>query len=1363
MSLDSFLEGDGYDDIPSDILSLALEQSGLNLPPLTLGNDFNESNIPMPVSSLLPVVSTASSDSLSSLILPLVTSTNNVNNNKTVSSDDDLSHLFEASETNILNCDLPSFTIPGAVPHPLSNTLTPPTSLSTVSNPVSSVENMDVNDVLLELGLNPDESTPSMSLSLPDIKVPVNNRPPPTLRLPVTQQQPLVVVQATGPTMVSQTEEDIEEEDDHYTSADTYATYKPAKLKLGYLHPDPIVESSSLASVEPPQVYYDLKYPENVIEEVRLSSLQLEAVVYACQQHMNTLADGSRAGFLIGDGAGVGKGRTVAGIIYQNYIEGRKKSLWLSVSNDLKYDAIRDLHDVGAKKISVFALNKFCYGKISGKRNGRVKKGVIFATYSSLIGESTSGGKYRTRFTQLLHWLGPQFDGVIVFDECHKAKNLVPSGASKPSKTGITVLQLQKRLPKARIVYCSATGASEPKNMAYMSRLGIWGEGTQFPAFQDFIKSVERRGVGAMELVAMDMKLRGLYIARQLSFTGVSFSVEEVSLSKKFIDMYDKAVAFWVEARQMFKDAADLLDYDGRNLKTMWGQFWAAHQRFFKYLCIAAKVPSVIDLAMQSLKDGKCVVIGLQSTGEARTLEQLGQSHGELDGFVSTAKGVLESLIKRHFPTPTDGNDWSVFENDSTLPRNCRKRKRDYAVVNNEGDDDSSSEWENSDSAVESSEEEDEMMEQDSKPKNDTETDSDTSQKDTDNKAGLLGFLGPKEPNWLRMSKRKSKKAKLSPQRRVRKDGFPRGNYSIKPPGNPWSPGKHGDLKFNYKTLQFERVLEENEKKDKPSVPVEKQSKSDELGPTVSSQCGVQSVRDMKEELLRKLNELAPLLPSNSLDELIDGLGGPSKVSEMTGRRGRVVQMSDGSVRYQLRSEPDVSIEMLNITEKTRFMDGEKEIAIISEAASSGISLQADRRAKNQKRRVHITLELPWSADKAIQQFGRTHRSNQVTSPEYVFLISTLSGEHRFASIVAKRLECLGALTHGDRRATESRDLSRYNIDTKYGRQALELCLRSIVGIDKPIVSSPDYNQDFFDKSHEAMVDVELLSNKSVDKESLNMTRFLNRLLGLPVKLQNLVFCYFTDTLGEVIKRAKKAGKWDGGILDFGASGEHVDLVESKEFVGDAAFGTATTQLHKIHVERGMSFEDAQSKLQLDQYPNEGFYLSTKPRNEKNVAVMLKVSKEGSDLYLVHRPNTGVQSRCETLVSVLKKYKRCDPEDAMKWWTLQYESTLTSCSHSYWQGKCRSSTPTHPCEVGMRRRTYYVLAGSLLGIWIHLENVFLRHPTHAHKMQIVRVHTSQKKIIGILIPSVCVLDLTATLERIALQAAGTADENPTNV
>jgi hypothetical protein len=49
-------------------------------------------------------------------------------------------------------------------------------------------------------------------------------------------------------------------------------------------------------------------------------------------------------------------------------------------------------------------------------------------------------------------------------------------------------------------------------------------------------------------------------------------------------------------------------------------------------------------------------------------------------------------------------------------------------------------------------------------------------------------------------------------------------------------------------------------------------------------------------------------------------------------------------VKYESRLELDVlnsMIESLNICEKERFMEGEKEVVLVTEAAGSGISLQA--------------------------------------------------------------------------------------------------------------------------------------------------------------------------------------------------------------------------------------------------------------------------------------------------------------------------------------------------------------------------------------------------------------------------------------
>lgn len=135
-------------------------------------------------------------------------------------------------------------------------------------------------------------------------------------------------------------------------------------MKLGKKHPDPVVETASLSSVEPADVKYELSLPSETINSGSLSALQLEAITYTCQQHDHILPDGSRAGFLIGDGAGVGKGRTIAGLIFENFLKGRKKAIWVSVSNDLKFDAERDLEDIGTTNIKVYSLNKVKLGYI---------------------------------------------------------------------------------------------------------------------------------------------------------------------------------------------------------------------------------------------------------------------------------------------------------------------------------------------------------------------------------------------------------------------------------------------------------------------------------------------------------------------------------------------------------------------------------------------------------------------------------------------------------------------------------------------------------------------------------------------------------------------------------------------------------------------------------------------------------------------------------------------------------------------------------------------------------------------------------------------------------------------------------------
>lgn len=98
---------------------------------------------------------------------------------------------------------------------------------------------------------------------------------------------------------------------------------------------------------------------------------------------------------------------------------------------------------------------------------------------------------------------------LIVLDECHKAKNLL-SDTGTPTLVGFAVTHMQKLLPEACVLYSSATGISEPRNMAYMTRLGTCGCTSMATLINRLIKA----GLGASELFSCSLKASGAYLGR---------------------------------------------------------------------------------------------------------------------------------------------------------------------------------------------------------------------------------------------------------------------------------------------------------------------------------------------------------------------------------------------------------------------------------------------------------------------------------------------------------------------------------------------------------------------------------------------------------------------------------------------------------------------------------------------------------------------------------------------------------------------------------------------------------------------------------------------------------------------------------
>ncbi len=492
---------------------------------------------------------------------------------------------------------------------------------------------------------------------------------------------------------------------------------------------------------------------------------------------------------------------------------------------------------------------------------------------------------------------------------------------------------------------------------------------------------------------------------------------------------------------------------------------------------------------------------------------------------------------------------------------------------------------------------------------------------------------------------------------------------------------------------------------------------------------------------------------------------------------------------------------------------------------------------------MHLTVELPWSADKAIQQLGRTHRSNEVQPPLYKLVTTPLGGERRFAAAVARRLQSLGALTRGDRRAASGLDLSESNLDSAVGRKALcRLCdALSDGGAALPAgvaladiltdASRPEEATQLTTPAalHERLractqaLGLGVPGAGAADAASLpeggaggekpasasdksDVRRFLNRLLGMPVAAQNLLFRYFLATLAAELRAAKAEGKFSEGVSDLRASSIKPDGDAQVLYQGPHT--TLATAATPLSLDRGVAFDDAVALLEAtgrapaaaaavalppppapaddddddadaaaaapsaavspvaapplpptqrraDSCPD-GFYKSRRELYGRDMYI-LAIRRPGQrHLFGVTRPNTGASFFEFDREELRGKYCHvADLAAARAGWEALHAATLRHCMHGQ---HCERGAD---CTVGRRLTRVTILSGSVVPIWSTLESVLKRHEQTLTKsdraMRAVRVELPNGVVlVGIRYPEKQLTEVVDTLLKQAAPAAAAA-------
>lgn len=409
-------------------------------------------------------------------------------------------------------------------------------------------------------------------------------------------------------------------------------------------HPANLIQSATLASVQPPACTYRPRLTNRIIQSGLISNAQFEFLVAAGNAHSRHLPPSTeeddqtearerRVGIYLADGTGAGKTNSMLGAIIDNRLHGRMRAILVLAKRRHLRGFVETWQRFGQRESQLIYHWEHPESSPLPDRSG-----LLVTTYSQLRKMDRSGTF--TEVKRIQTWAGADFDGILAFDEAQEMRNAagnenMSGKTSETSLQGLAGLYLQNQLPDARVIYASATGATDVHNLAYADRLGLWGSTTAFPQRTDFIGAFEAGGIADLEQVTLSLKAQGLYVSRALSFEGVEIEHLPVTMTPEERRIYNEAADLWKEMHSAIPHMRTLCglpaDSDDSFAKRQSGLIsghiphsglngiFEANRKIAMATLIASfKTRGIIDDIRKRVANGQHVVVQMQNTYEAQ-------------------------------------------------------------------------------------------------------------------------------------------------------------------------------------------------------------------------------------------------------------------------------------------------------------------------------------------------------------------------------------------------------------------------------------------------------------------------------------------------------------------------------------------------------------------------------------------------------------------------------------------------------------------------------------------------------------------------------------------------------------------------